>query len=58
MRRITIRLRDDQFAWLRAEAQRTGRSMSAVIRDVIDQYLAHLAREADRSTSEAEASER
>ena len=38
-RRITIRLRRDQYEWLQAESKATGRSMAAIIRDAIDAYL-------------------
>jgi predicted DNA-binding protein len=48
MRRVTIRLRDDQYVWLRAEARRTGRSMSAIVRDAIDRYLASPTNEQNR----------
>jgi predicted DNA-binding protein len=41
MRRITVRLRADQHAWLKAESKRTGRSMSAIVRAIIDRYLAN-----------------
>ena len=39
MRRITVRLRDDQYEWLKQESRRTGRSMSAIVRDAIDSYF-------------------
>lgn len=34
-----VEIREDQDAWLRAEAEREGRSVSALVRDAID--LAH-----------------
>lgn len=39
MRRMSVVLRNDQYAWLKAESKSTGRSMSAIIRDAIDAYF-------------------
>lgn len=36
---MTVLLREDQYAWLKAESKSTGRSMSAIIRDAIDAYF-------------------
>jgi predicted DNA-binding protein len=39
MRRIHFRVTDDQYAWLKAESLRTGKSMSAIIREAIAYWL-------------------
>jgi hypothetical protein len=40
MQRVEVRLRTDQYEWLKAESKRAGRSMSAIVRDIVDRYLA------------------
>jgi predicted DNA-binding protein len=39
MRSITVRLTDEQYAWLRLESKRTGKSMSSIVRDAVDWYF-------------------
>lgn len=42
MVRLSVRLQDHQYAWLKAESKRSGRSMSAIVRDLVDRYLAKI----------------